>query len=212
MKLMVSNTILFDIDRTLIDNDSWAVIRGKRIAEAAGIKPEEYRAANDQYKASLENLEFFEPREMSRFTGEKLGVNADLIYKHYMHPAVLLQSKFPDVDRTLRFFKEQGFHIGIYSAAVHKDFQLAKLKGMQIFDYFESDLIFIDPNKESADFMKKIPPSIIVEDSLRILRAINGYEKILSVFINRKNKEIDFPFQGEVFESLKAFIESYGPL
>lgn len=200
---MNKQVILFDIDKTLFDNDKFVDLKDKVIISLIGIKDiQRYKNILTEYLLSLNNGRDFDPKifinlvcKEFKYKNKKLLTNLT-----YNEPTLYRESLFDDV--LPAFNKLVGFFtLGIYSEA-KLDFQKYKLKALNITEFLNSKFIFIFEMKDTKEVLKKIPAnSIIIDDKEKICDFLtdNGFK---AIWLNRKDER-----KNDKFDTIHSLLE-----
>lgn len=186
---MDKKIILFDWDDTLFSKTKYKKnLRSNlaRICEVSEVKIFEFEeqyfnrlVKSDDFK--IENfVSSFEQKFSKKIDLEDFGTNKLGIYS---------QAFFPEIIEVLEKMKNK-YVLGIYSQGF-ESLQKIKIKYSGIEKYFNKNLIFIDRDKTSQNFIKNLPiKSIIIDDKKEVIETLKKLRPDLKlIWINRNNKE-----------------------
>jgi FMN phosphatase YigB (HAD superfamily) len=191
---MKNRIILFDVDETLFDNSKASVLHKQEILKLLG-NPDanEYQKIKDEYKKSLPNEREYDPEVVLKMVCDHFGFTnlSALLDVYYAKEnwKIYEDAVFPDVVKTLEILKSD-YKLGVYSEGNPK-FQTNKFSALNLEKYFDKDLIFILPAKDTKEAVARIPEgSIVIDDKLTICEFLtkNG---INTIWLNRKDNSVN---------------------
>lgn len=184
---MTKQILLFDIDKTIWDSDKVIGFVRNKISIVSKISPEELSKVREKYIESLPNSIYFNPDDYIDLICKTFNFNnkkllTDIYYgdknKHIYSDCV-----YPGVFEVIEKLKDK-FTFGIYSEGIDK-FQNHKFKSMGISEYFDPDLIFIVPSKDTPEVVSKLPKgAIVVDDKERICEFLTN-NGLMAIWLNR---------------------------
>lgn len=180
--------ILFDIDRTLLDTDTFL---SRLISTISSITHREYgdiKERINEYIQELDLIYYFDFLDLL----EKLNVSAaeyQSIINEYSTNSYIFP-KYPDVIPALHQASQKNYSIGIFSEGSPR-YQQNKLKNLQIDVFIDKNLVFIGQSKRTDEFLSNIPEgSIIVDDNIDVIAMLNKHGKHTPIFLNRAGKNV----------------------
>ncbi len=202
MEKIETDTILFDIDRTLLNTSLFIRNLINFHSETLGITSKIARDQFEDYVNSIESSYYFDYIELAERISES-PETLSLLLDRYLNDASLYP-KYSDVDTTLISLKQIGFDIGIFSEGVPR-FQANKLKNLNL-SVFKDNLIFIGQTKRSHEFLSRIPEgAAIVDDNPEVIDVLVKYGRFNPIYINREKSD-ERP-DSAMIESLSELLE-----
>lgn len=186
--------LLFDIDRTIFDTDKQNKLLKENILKVANSKAfKKLDKIYSKYKKSITrkgDYIDYRPEDLSKFISKSFEIVSSLkiqdVYYAKKYNFIYKDSIYKDFLKILPDLYIE-FVLGIYSEGYTK-FQNHKFKSMGISKYFDPNLIFIVPAKDTPEVLSKIPKeAIIVDDKERICELLtqNG---IKAIWLNKNNE------------------------
>lgn len=181
-----TDTILFDIDRTLLNTSLFIRKLTDLHANTLRITWEEAKGKFEEYVSSIKSPYHFDYIEFAECLSDS-PETLNLLLDRYLNDASLYP-KYSDVDTTLISLKQIGFDIGIFSEGVPR-FQANKLKNLNL-SVFQDNLIFIGQTKRSHEFLGRIPDgATIVDDNPEVIDVLVEYGRFNPIYINREKSD-----------------------
>lgn len=187
---MEKQIILFDIDSTLFDVDTYFTKNlNPALENELGISQASLEKIEKAYKDTLEKSTQFDPegwiKEAKKQLGDKAKNIADYVYK----ADFFVNSLYPEVIPLLNNLKND-YLLGIYSEG-NFEWQNKKIELSGIKNYFEHKYISISDDKVSDSVLEWIPQnSVIVDDREDFILELEKLDKVSPVWLNRKMKEV----------------------
>lgn len=187
----MKNTILFDIDYTLIDCD---IIKKKPIENVArnfGIEIEKINDARDKYYEGLKSTSDIDPDELLGVIQKQTGIPLVELKKNYYDPTIYIESLYPGVKETIEEINLDKFQLGVFSEG-RDYYQKFKLEASGLLPYFDQKLMFIKRRKKSPQYIRTLPKnSIVVDDRLDVVNQLRESGWVNPVWINRGDKKVN---------------------
>lgn len=179
--------VLFDIDRTLLDNKALREKYWSLLTSELGLDNDKIRQTYDRYKVTLKADRYFRPRNLTRMLSEEWGIDQRKIMKiSFGNPDIYIP--FTDVGRTFQTLKE-NFILGVWTEGV-REFQFPKVKHLNIYDVVDHNHIYIFPNKTTPYALSKLPDqAIIIDDKPFNIETLLKHGRQTPVWINRDNED-----------------------
>lgn len=186
---MDNKIILFDWDDTLFSKTKYKKnLRSNlaRICEVSEVKIFEFE---EQYFNRLVKSDDFKIENFVSSFEQKFSKKIDLEDFSTDKLGIYSQAFFPEVIEVLEKMKNK-YVLGIYSQGF-ESLQKIKIKYSGIEKYFNKNLIFIDRDKTSQNFIKNLSiKSIIIDDKKEVIETLKKLRPDLKlIWINRNNKE-----------------------
>lgn len=187
--MVKKGTILFDIDRTLLDTDKASSLHEEAVLKVLGTSDlEKIKSIKLNYRNTLSNEREYKAEDFLKILADELKFDRinDLMDVYYSEKYAFTYANavFPEVIPVLDALSV-NYNLGIYSEGANK-FQNNKFRSMNISKYFDEEIIFIVPAKDTLEVIKKIPKgSIVIDDKERICEFLtsNGIE---AIWLNNK--------------------------
>jgi phosphoglycolate phosphatase-like HAD superfamily hydrolase len=186
---MDKKIILFDWDDTLFSKTKYKKnLRSNlaRICEVSEVKIFEFE---EQYFNRLVKSDDFKIENFVSSFEQKFSKKIDLEDFSTNKLGIYSQAFFPEIIEVLEKMKNK-YVLGIYSQGF-ESLQKIKIKYSGIEKYFNKNLIFIDRDKTSQNFIKNLPiKSIIIDDKKEVIETLKKLRPDLKlIWINRLNDE-----------------------
>jgi len=186
---MTRKTILFDIDKTLLNTEVLVETINKRLANILNTEENNIKHMHHKYRRSLGSNIEYDPKDFVKFIIDSTsnGSQKKLINIYYGKDNIYEKCLFKEVDAVLKQLKK-NHTLGVFSEGIAK-FQNHKFKSLGIERFLEKDRVFITSKKTTDSYLKRIPKdAIIVDDKLEIVELLDkkGFKVI---WINRKSKD-----------------------
>lgn len=182
----MSQTILFDIDRTLLNTDEFVAKTNNLIMQKLGISLDQINQIEEIYNKSIVDdyhFSFVDFLKALNPTQEQLSF---LIHQYKTNTN--LYPKYSEVIPSLTYLYNKGYKLGIFSEGV-PDFQYNKLKNLQIEEFIQPDLVFISQYKRIPEFLQIIPSNVyIVDDNPNVIEILVSEKRFTTIHINRSGK------------------------
>lgn len=178
--------LLFDIDHTLLNTTAMARNLVLMVAQETGLEKEKVEMCQDEYISQLKEITYFDFIEFIHI----LPVDSnkkDTVKNQYLNET-RIYSKYPNVDKVLNDLYKARYKIGIFSEGTPQ-FQENKLKNLKIDNLLDPALIFITQNKRSHEYIKSLPPAIIVDDNIDVCNLLAMYKQHKTIYLKRENKK-----------------------
>ncbi|MDH5533070.1 MAG: HAD family hydrolase [Candidatus Pacebacteria bacterium] len=186
---MEKQIILFDIDKTLFDVDTffnknlWPAVE-----KDLGISRAKLDKVSEVYKESISKGTEFDPKGWLKEAKKQLGERAKGIEELFYNPDFFTSSLFPEVIPTLNNLRDD-FILGVYSEGVD-EWQRKKLELGGINNYFDQQYVSISSNKVSEMVLGWIPQkAVIIDDREDFILELAKLDKVYPIWINRTAKE-----------------------
>ncbi len=201
---MKKGTILFDIDRTILDTEKMIKMFDNFLLEILdNPNYDEFKKVELDYFKTLANERYFNVPDYAQFLSDRFEKDAtdsivrifyDSEYKHIYSDCI-----FDESMKILEILEE--WNLGIYSEGT-LDFQKNKFESMGIDRYFNKDIVFIVPAKDMKEVIDMVPKeSIIVDDKEKICQFLND-NGFRAIWINRKDDR-----KSDNFETIYSLLE-----
>lgn len=178
--------LFFDIDRTLFDFEKFKKLFENEILSTTGITGSYFKTIIDDYYKTLDSSTDFDPFVLFK--------NLDISEKNISHIMRLDNPSFrscifSDVIPALKKL-QRTCDLGIYSEGL-QEYQLIKLKWINILNFFDEKNIHIKRRKRFPESLAVLPEnSILVDDRIDVLIEARKH-RLYPIWINRKSKERD---------------------
>ena len=184
---MKKETILFDIDGTLIDSVSMAEMFRKKIAQIIKISVDEIKELSDKYIATLKSRTDFHPFDLIKFINKTKNQTIDSNDIFFKSKNIYKKYIYNDVVTNLDKLKN-NYNLGVFSEGF-RDYQGQKIA--TLIDKFDKNLLFITRRKLDNEFLKQIPKeTLIIDDKQEVVETLKQFRPDLElVWINRDGKE-----------------------
>ena len=131
------------------------------------------------------------PELYSAVLGLYYGLENQWFYSDSIYPETLI---------VLEKLKNE-YRLGIYSEGTYK-FQNHKFNSMGISKYFDKELVFIVPAKDTPDVIARIPRDSLVVDDKEIICDFLHTNKIDCVWVNKKDKR-----KSDKYKTIQSLLE-----
>lgn len=176
---MDKKIILFDIDRTLFDVDSFEEMVYQKIGEATGLKKEMINNMRIEFRSKLAG---YNVNDLIDYITQKSNTNLDFLKESLENKNTYGKYIFSEVKNVLNNLSGKN-KLGLFSNGNY-NYQTKKISS--IINFFEKDLFFITDGKLEDDFVKKIPnETIIVEDDKKITKDLRDLNRFNILWLNR---------------------------
>jgi FMN phosphatase YigB (HAD superfamily) len=186
--------LLFDIDRTLLDTEKMSDWRNEVVLKILNTEDlDKIKSVKADYRTTLKNERDYIPDEYLKTLNTELrfkdlkkllsayyGKEFDYIYE---------ESVFSEVKTVLGQLNGK-FRLGIFSEGTHK-FQNHKFRAMNLNEYFDDDLIFINDAKDTPEVVSKIPKGAIVVDDKENICDFLFANRVKCIWLNKKDDRIN---------------------
>lgn len=180
----MSNLILFDIDKTLIDSHKLANEMFKpALSQHLQLDHQEFLKTAQEYWDQLEVSTDFNPEEFILFLVERYGGDPQALLNVIFAPELYRQCVYPDVMPVLNKLSTT-YVLGIFSQG-NEVYQQQKLELSGLKPYFKDDFIFILHRKLDAHTLEKLPEAVIVDDKPEVVQTLSNFPQFLPIWINR---------------------------
>lgn len=184
MIVRMSDIILFDIDNTLIDTKKLLDEFIKpAFAQKLEVPLSDFKAKSDQYWQQLEDSTDFNPDDYIDFVAKAYEVDPQVLREVLPTPDWYRQSVFMDVVPTLTELS-LTHKLGIFSQG-NPEYQRLKLDLGDIEHFFQPELVFFHQRKLLPEVITKLPQSVIVDDKLPVIQALQSQPQILPIWVSR---------------------------
>lgn len=186
---MNKKVILFDIDRTIFDNEKFKDLKDEQIIKLLNIKNiEEYKNIFKNYYSSLSNTRYYDHNHFIDLVCKKYNFKdkKSILSLTYDNPELYSKSLFPDVNKTLEYLVKKN-KLGIFSEG-KSDFQVFKFNALGLNKYFEKDLIFIVDAKDTKEVIDRLPKDVVIVDDKERICDFLFENNIDCVWLNRKDE------------------------
>ncbi len=184
----MKETILFDIDYTLINTANFKQNFKSKISELLGVSLDDFLKIEQGYVKKGEGFTDFIPQEYISFLSRSFDFNESEISKAFFDDSNFENIFFEDVLECLDNLK-RSFDLGIFSEGFN-EFQMLKLHKTGILKYFDQNLIFIFNRKLVDDSLKLLPDGcFIIDDNLSVICALEETKRFRPIWLNRKISE-----------------------
>jgi len=150
-------------------------------SKETGMSTEEVEDCVAKYIKKLEHVRYFDFIDLVETLPVKTKIK-DKVIDRYLHNADIY-TKYSDVDETLAELQKIGYRLGIFSEGSPR-FQENKLNNLKITRYLDKELIFIVQSKRSEEYVKSLPPSIIVDDNVDICNMLVKFKQHCIIHLN----------------------------
>jgi FMN phosphatase YigB (HAD superfamily) len=184
----VLDTILFDIDYTLLDTKISKENCRSRLSKFLNTNIEDFLIVEKGYVRKDTGFTEFNPEEYLKYISEKYAVRVRDLSKVFFDDENFRNTSYPEVAVTLETLSND-YKLGIFSEGL-KDFQLLKLHKSGILRYFDQSVTFIFQRKltqESLDFLPK--GCFVIDDNSFVIDALYQLGSFKPVWLNRKTKD-----------------------
>lgn len=182
----MNQTILFDIDRTLIDTDKLIKATNWAMADRFGRSIEETVKVVDDYVKSLNYKNDYYPKDLAIFISNKWKLEPKEVLRTYWNKTLFSESIFEDTEKVLNNLKRDCL-LGIFSEG-YRDFQSFKLEANGINGYFRPEITYIKRRKMNDNFVNNWGEVTVIDDDLGVVDFLVKFKKVEVVWINRKDK------------------------
>lgn len=187
----MKNTILFDIDYTLIDCDIIKKRPIENIVNNFGIEIGKINEARDKYYEGLKSTSDIDPDQLLGVIQKQIGVPLVELKKIYYDPTIYIESLYPGVVETIEKINLEKFQLGVFSEG-RDYYQKFKLEASGLLPYFEQKLMFVKRRKKSPQYIRSLPKnSIVVDDRLDVVNVLMESAWVNPIWINRVDKKVN---------------------
>jgi FMN phosphatase YigB (HAD superfamily) len=199
---MDKKIILFDIDRTLFDVDSFEKMIYQKISEATGLEKELISNMRIEFGSKLAG---YAVDSLIDYIAQKSNTNLDFLKESLEDKNTYKKYIFSEVKKVLNDLKRKN-KLGLFSNGNY-NYQTKKISN--IIEFFEKDLVFITDGKLEDNFIKKVPNKVvIVEDDKNIVKSLKNLNRFEIFWLNRNQDEekMDGVRTIKNLEELESFI------
>lgn len=186
---MKKGIILFDIDRTILNNAKLRDFIIEGVLDVIGKeKHDVFLKAWNKYVTSLSRDREFDPAGFAKTLASILKKDlSSQIEEAFYKENIFKDSLFSDTPVVLEQLSKK-YDLGVFSEGTGK-FQNFKYKHLGLDKYFDKKLVFIFPEKDTHEVLEEIPEGSIVVDDKQIIVEHLKEHGIKAVWVNRKTKE-----------------------
>lgn len=189
----MENVILFDIDRTLFDTDSYKEFVYETLASYATLLEKEAvkRDMRIVYQRLRSPLGSFDPWGFIKELSENVqfSVDEEKLLELIAHPDLFDKFIYPEAKRVLEILDNNNITLGIFSNG-HPEFQRAKIGS--VIEFFNDDHIYIYPYKKDkiGSIIENFPDSkvYIIDDLVEILYTARHENPAVVTILSDRNK------------------------
>lgn len=201
---MEKRTILFDIDRTILDTEKMIKRFDELILDVLGSSNYiDYKNAESDYFKTLPNERRFNVSDYSEFLSARFKPNTEkLIFNIFYSDKnrhIFSDCVFMEALEILN--KLNNYNLGIYSEGTAQ-FQNHKFKSLKLDKYFAKELVFIVDVKDTNEVVEKLPKNAIIIDDKEMVCEFLVNNKIRAIWINRKDKR-----KSDKFETIYSLLD-----
>jgi FMN phosphatase YigB (HAD superfamily) len=199
MNQISPSVILFDVDRTLFNNDVFKEKITNLLVSELNISSQELSSRTRSYQQSLQKYTDFNPASYLKHISDSADIS-ELLSNTYHKSETYLASVYHDVVPTLE--KLQTEHtLGVFSEA-NIEWQKQKIDSANLHKYFDQDYVFISNRKTNPDYLNQLPEnSLIIDDNQEVISELLSTTQVTPIWINRIEAENQNP-QVKVITSL----------
>jgi len=184
----VEDTILFDIDYTLINSSDSKIIRRNKISDLSGFSIEKILEVENSYVKSDSGFTDFNPDDYIVHISKALGVDFEKVKEIFFSDDVFTNALYSDVNNSLEKI-HQNYECGVFSEGF-EDFQLIKLHKSGILHFFKKEITFIFRRKLTVEVLNLLPENcFIIDDNPSVISALVEAGRFRPIWLNRKTKE-----------------------
>jgi len=208
----VKETILFDIDYTLLNTHIFKENYRNRIAKFLGISVEEFSKVEKGYVQRDIGFTDFNPEEYISFISRKHSASTSDVAKAFFDSENFKVTLYPEVTSVLENLSGD-YKLGIFSEGLN-DFQLLKLHKSGILKYFDQKAMFIFRRKLTQESLDLLPTGcFVVDDNNFVVEALCKISSFKPIWLNRKTNE-KHPKCVTIFDltNLRETLESYSTI
>lgn len=182
---MPNNTILFDIDKTLIDTP--ALFNEQILPELAKSCQESTKVLHTaliEYRDTYEHRADFNPQHLIEQLAQKFSVDKQELAKVLYDERHFKTALYPEAIDVLEELKKKH-PLGTFTEAL-PSWQIDKMKLSGVYEYFDEKLIFLAERKTTDEFLGKLPKdAYIIEDRVEIVELLERKKIGKAIWINR---------------------------
>jgi len=191
----VKPILLFDIDRTLFDTDSFSKSYKSKFIKFFNTTPDKFEKIRSKYHDSLAKNTDYVPEEyfkhlVNSFHRDKQRDTYEKLHNLFYETENFSKNLYPEIVSCLKELKNR-YLLGIFSEG-YPPYQKIKLSKTSIYDYFDLKYIFIARRKTESHFLSTLPEecTIVDNDQMVIDELFKQKSAFLNlIWINRKNKD-----------------------
>ena len=188
MKIKPSQIILFDIDKTLHNNEEFKKLYKAKAFEYLKIDEKEWEAARKDYDNSLPERRFSHAGKMLVHIAKYLNVDIKKLRQAHFDPKNYQAALFSEVKDVLEKLK-QTHTLGLFTEG-YKDHQFRKVKKGGLLDFFDPAYHFILFNKRTKNVIDKLPEnSVIVDDNPEVIDVLLKRPDLTVIWLNRADQQ-----------------------
>lgn len=181
----MSDVILFDIDNTLLDTSRlFNDYIKSALLEILVVNSDEFEKVSHHYFETLKKPTQFDPEAYLTTLADSFEANREQLLQVIENPDWYVQSIFPDAEPTLATL-QNNYTLGIYSEGV-TTWQQKKLALSGLHRYFDPQKIYITDDKLLDTFLSTVPESVIVDDRLPVIQALQTKTHLRPIWLNRQ--------------------------
>lgn len=201
---MKKGTILFDIDRTILDTAKMIKMFDDLLLNILNNPNyDDFKKAEADYFKTLTNERYFNVPDYAQFMSSKFrkGVTKSIVNVFYSdeHKHIYKDCVFDESSEVLDTLSD--WNLGIYSEGTSK-FQNNKFNSLGLLKYFDKNLVFIVDEKSTLEVIGKIPKgSIVIDDKETVCQFLTN-NGVRAIWINRKDNR-----KSNNFETIHSLLE-----
>ena len=206
----MKETILFDIDYTLLNATVSKQNYREKISKLVGVSVDDYMVVEKDYMNRESGFTDFHPDDYIKHMCRNYNVDEVCVREVFFDDQNFVEALYPDVIPALEKLSE-SYGLGIFSEGF-EDFQMTKLHKSGLSHFFKKDLTFIFRRKLMEGALNMLPENcFIVEDNPSVIDALVEFGRVQPVWLNRKSEEKhrEIPTIGNL-ENLKEILNSFG--
>lgn len=185
---MNEKILLFDIDKTIFNTETFGKKIIKRVEEVLQITNDEAENIFHNYKSKLKKTTDFNPDDLIKEVANETKKNLNLVSQAVFSPDNFVL--YPETRYILEQLNKRSSLLGVYSEGI-LEWQKKKIILTKLIGYFDPSLLIIERRKLSSETINRLPNrSTIVDDKKEVIEMLTNMRPDLNlVWINRQNKE-----------------------
>lgn len=187
MKIKPNQIILFDIDKTMHDNDEFRRLYREKISKHYLIDDDAWEKALQGYDKSLKIRRLSHAKKLIKHMAHELNIDIKKFRQAHYDIDNYEKALFKDVKKVLEKLKKTHT-LGLYTEG-YKDHQFRKIKKGGLLDYFQKEHQYILFNKRTPRVINSLPKDcIVIDDNPEVIEQLMSRSDITPIWINRKDQ------------------------
>jgi FMN phosphatase YigB (HAD superfamily) len=187
-KISAHQIILFDVDKTLHNNDEFRRLYKAKAFQYLSIDEKTWDEARKSYDATLPERRFSHAGKMLKHISSYLKIDPAGLRKAHYATENYEKALFGEVKTVLQ--KLQKTHtLGLFTEG-YKSHQFRKIKKGGLLEYFHPDYHYILFNKRTPKVLEGLPKNaVVIDDNPEVIEVLLKRLDLTVIWLNRINQD-----------------------